>query len=95
VRFGLKGASHPDSQLAGWCVASAACTLFAAILGLTNYFFFVVTQNSLLAILWGISLTANGRSGPWLVWRVSRSGAASGSPGGKAAPGQTVPGASS
>jgi O-antigen ligase/polysaccharide polymerase Wzy-like membrane protein len=72
VRLGLRGASHPDRQLAGWCVASASCTVFAAIVGLTNYFFFVATQNSLLAVVWGISIAAQKRDTPWLVWRLSR-----------------------
>ncbi len=72
-RLGLKGASHPDSHVAGWCVASAACTVFAAIIGLTNYFFFVVSQSFLLAFLWGVSLAASEPRHRWLVWRVPRS----------------------
>jgi hypothetical protein len=70
LRLGLRGASHPDRQLAGWCAASAACTVFAAVIGLTNYYFFMVTQNFLLAVLWGISIVAGEPERSCLVWRV-------------------------
>jgi len=71
LRMGIKGTSHPDRQVAGWCAASAACTVFAIVVGLTNYFFFVVSQSFLLAFVWGISLSASEPEHRPIVWRAA------------------------
>ena len=69
LRLGLKGASQADPQLAGWCAASAVATVFTMIIGLTNYYYFMVTLNFLLALLWGISLGASDPARVRLAWR--------------------------
>lgn len=85
ARLGVKGASHPTPQIAGWCAASAACTVFAAITGLTSYGFFAVNQSFLLAVLWGVALAAGEPERRRLVWRASRAGAVAGPDGGEEA----------
>lgn len=72
TRTGIEGTRHADPQVAGWCAASAACTVFAAVVGLTNYSFFMVTLSFLLALVWGISLSFARRDGRRLVWRARR-----------------------
>jgi len=85
LRLGLKGASHADPQIAGWCAAAAAGTVFAAVVGLTNYHFFMVTMNFILALLWGIALAVGEPQRLWLAWRASAPAASpSGGAGGAA-----------
>lgn len=69
TRAGVAGARHADPQVAGWCAASAACTVFAAVLGLTNYYFFMVTLSFLLALVWGVSIAFARPGHRRFVWR--------------------------
>lgn len=69
TRAGIAGVRHPDPQVAGWCAASAACTVFAAVIGLTNYSFFMVTLSFLLALVWSITLAHERRGRRRFVWR--------------------------
>jgi len=69
LRLAMKGVSHPDPDRAGWSAAAAAATIFTATLGLTNYYFFMVTQNFLLGLLWGIALANRAPERLWLIWR--------------------------
>lgn len=71
-RMGLDGASREHPLRAGWNVAAAACTLFAAIVGLTNYFFFVVSQSFMLALVWGVALNESKPSFTRIRWRAPR-----------------------
>jgi hypothetical protein len=71
-RTGIDGAFRADGPLAGWCVAAAACTVFAIIVGLTNYFFFVVSQSFLLAFVWGVALAGSKPRYARLLWRAPR-----------------------
>lgn len=66
---GIRGSRHSDPQVAGWFAASAACTVFAAVVGLTNYYFFMVTMNFTLALLWGITLPFARPGHRQFVWR--------------------------
>jgi O-antigen ligase len=69
LRLGLKGAARADGAAAGWSAASAVATAFTMIVGLTNYFYFMVTMNFLLALLWGIALSASGPERLRMAWR--------------------------
>lgn len=69
LRMGIRGTAQADPQVAGWSAASAACTVFAVILGLTNYFFFMVNQAYLLALLWGITLSLGRPDRVLFAWR--------------------------
>jgi hypothetical protein len=76
TRTGFKGLRHEDPQVAGWCAAGAAGTVFAAVLGLTNYYFFMVTQSFLLALVWGIALSFERPGKRRFVWRRDAGGRA-------------------
>jgi hypothetical protein len=71
TRTGIAGIRHEDPRVAGWFAASAACTVFAAIVGLTNYYFFMVTLSFLLALVWGITLAFARTSRRRFVWRAA------------------------
>ncbi len=69
TKAGVRGTVHRDPVIAGWGAASAACTVFAAVVGLTNYFFFMVTQSYILALVWGITLSLSQPSHWRVFWR--------------------------
>lgn len=69
TRAGAAGVRHEDPRVAGWFAASAACTVFVAVLGLTNYYFFMVTLSFLLALVWGVTIAFSRRSRRRFVWR--------------------------
>jgi len=74
TRTGIAGLRHEDPRVAGWCAASAACTVFVAVLGLTNYYFFMVTLSFLLALVWGITLAFAHPGRRRFVWRAAPKG---------------------
>ena len=80
LRVAMKGVSHPDPDRAGWSAAAAGATVFAATLGLTNYYFFMVTQNFLLGLLWGIALANRAPERLWLTWRAPAAAATGAAP---------------
>lgn len=73
-RTGWRGAFRAEPHAAGWCVAAAACTLFATVVGLTNYFFFVVSQSFMLAFVWGVALSSARPGFTSIVWRQRATG---------------------
>ncbi len=72
LRLGLRRATHADPAVAGWGAAGAACTVFVIVLGLTKYFFFMVTQNFVIALVWGIVLALGEPERVRWVWRSPR-----------------------
>lgn len=70
TREGVRGARNADPRVAGWGAASAAGTVFVAVIGLTNYNFFMVTLSFMIALVWGITLSLARPGHHRFVWRV-------------------------
>ncbi len=70
VRLGVRGSRDEDPERAGWATACAGGSVFVAVVGLTNYYFFTATQNFILALLWGIAISLSGPSRQRFVWRL-------------------------
>lgn len=71
TRTGMEGIRNPDPKIAGWCATCAACTVFAAVVGLTNYYFFMVTLTFMLALVWGVALSFARPRKRRFVWRTT------------------------
>lgn len=71
-RMGWKGAFLADPEAAGWNAAAAACAVFVAIVGLTNYFFFNINQSFVLALIWGVALALARPGVARFAWRAPR-----------------------
>ena len=70
VRAGTIGALRSEGAVAGWCAASAACTIYLAGIGLTNFSLVQVNSTFLLGLLWGLSLSLTHVPGYLIRWRI-------------------------
>ena len=69
IRAGTKMAVSGTGEIAGWCAGAAACTIYLAVIGITNFSLAHVNSTFLLGLLWGLTLSLTNVPGYRLTWR--------------------------